>query len=140
MESKPIFWHLIIIIFQLFIFIKDWRLFNWSVCRNIFWYWLKTFFIFIKAFINFLLGASPDSENETKAIINAINAKLGDWIAYLNIHSYGNLWLTPFGNSTTVVPSNYNDLIAKGNIGADAIKAYSGNYFVWFKFLKKKII
>ena len=44
----------------------------------------------------------------------------------MNIHSYGNLWLTPFGNSTTVVPSNYNDLIAKGNIGADAIKAFSG--------------
>jgi hypothetical protein len=38
--------------------------------------------------------------------------------------------LTPWGNSTTVVPSNYNDLIAKGRIGADAIK----NYKSWFSF------
>jgi hypothetical protein len=69
-------------------------------------------------------GPAADSERETKAIENSINAKIGQWDAYINIHSYGNWWLTPWGNSTTVRPSNYNDLIAKGQIGADAIKNY----------------
>jgi hypothetical protein len=69
-------------------------------------------------------GKAADSENETKAVQAAINAKAGQWDAFLNIHSYGNWWLTPYGNSYIVRPSNYDDMMAKGKIGAAAIKAY----------------
>lgn len=69
-------------------------------------------------------GLTQNSEKETIAIQAAINAKAGQWDAFLNIHSYGNWWLVPYGNSYTVRPSNYNDLMAKGEIGAAAIKAY----------------
>ena len=36
-------------------------------------------------------GPSADSELETKAVENAINAYNGDWDAFLTIHSYGNI-------------------------------------------------
>ena len=29
--------------------------------------------------------------------MKAINSKPGGWIAFFNIHSYGNWWLTPWG-------------------------------------------
>ena len=45
-------------------------------------------------------GPSAESEKETKAVVGALNAKLGDWIAFFNIHSFGNWWLTPWGENT----------------------------------------
>ncbi len=69
-------------------------------------------------------GKSAGSELETAALINAITAKKGSWAAYISIHSYGNWWLLPYGNSYTVRPTNYNDMMDKGRIGAAAIKAY----------------
>lgn len=71
-------------------------------------------------------GPTAGSELETKAVMGAINAKAGSWVAFFNVHSFGNWWLTPWGNSTTVRPDNYNDMVAKANIGAAALKAYKG--------------
>ena len=42
----------------------------------------------------------------------------------ISIHSYGNWWLTPFGNSYSVRPANYADLLAKGKVGLEAIRKY----------------
>jgi hypothetical protein len=67
---------------------------------------------------------------ETKAIQAAINAKSGQWDAFLNIHSYGNWWLTPFGNSYSVRPANYADLLAKGKVGLEAIRKYKSNLYI----------
>ncbi len=36
------------------------------------------------------------------------------------------------GNSTTVRPDNYNDMVAKANIGAAALKAYKGKREFFF--------
>lgn len=69
-------------------------------------------------------GKTAGSELETQALISAITAKKGSWAAYISIHSYGNWWLLPYGNSYTVRPSNYNDMMDKGRIGAAAIRAY----------------
>lgn len=39
-------------------------------------------------------GPTPDSEPETRAVQNVINAHPGEWDAFLTIHTYGNWWLT----------------------------------------------
>ena len=75
-------------------------------------------------------GKAASSENETKAIISAITAKQGSWIAFITLHSYGNWWLLPYGNSNVIRPQNYNDLMDKGRIGAAAIKAYKSRKLI----------
>jgi hypothetical protein len=87
---------------------------------------------------------------ETKAVVNAINAKSGKWDAFLSVHSYGCWWyvsdslnkifalfnliqrLTPYGHSssTTERPSDYSDLVNKAKFATDAIKAYNGTNYV----------
>lgn len=37
-------------------------------------------------------GPTADSEIETKSVEKAINDKLGQWDAFITIHSYGNFW------------------------------------------------
>lgn len=74
-------------------------------------------------------GPVPESEPETKAVVDSINKKLGEWDAFISIHSKGQWWLTPFGYSTTVLPVDNDDILAAANIGADAIKNYNGNLF-----------
>ena len=48
------------------------------------------------------------------------------------------------GNSTTVRPDNYNDMVAKANIGAAALKAYKGKREFFFlkieNYLGKKVL
>jgi len=74
-------------------------------------------------------GPSANSENEIKAVQKALNAKLGNWDAYLTLHAYGQWIFTPWGY-TSMVPADYNDLLRKANIGANAIKATYGSEFV----------
>ncbi|CAF1015019.1 unnamed protein product [Brachionus calyciflorus] len=75
-------------------------------------------------------GKSAGSELETQAVINTIKQKNGQWDAFISVHSYGNWWLTQWGHSSIEVPSDYNDIVAKGQIGADAIKAFNGSTFI----------
>lgn len=37
-------------------------------------------------------GSGPESELEVNSVINSINKKIGEWDAFLTIHSYGQLW------------------------------------------------
>jgi hypothetical protein len=74
-------------------------------------------------------GQQANSELETQAIINVINGKLGQWDAFLSLHSYGNWWLTSWGHSASEYPADYEDIVAKAKIGAAAIKAYNGTVF-----------
>ena len=62
--------------------------------------------------------------------MNAIRQKSGKWDAFISVHSYGNWWLTQWGHSTTEFPDDYDDLVAKGQIGANAIKSLFGSIFV----------
>jgi len=72
-------------------------------------------------------GPRQDSELETKAVESALQAKAGQWDAYITIHTYGNWWFTPFGYTTlTNGMANYNDLMAKALIGVNAFKAVNG--------------
>jgi hypothetical protein len=67
-------------------------------------------------------GSKADSELETKAVENSINAHKGTWAAFLTLHTYGQWWFTTWGY-TTVKPSDFDNLNAKAKIGAEAIKA-----------------
>ena len=80
-------------------------------------------------------GAKADSELETQAVIKVINAKSGEWDAFISLHSYGGWWLTPWGHSKTERPSDYDEIVSKGQIGADALKNYNGKLFYLITFL-----
>ena len=51
---------------------------------------------------------------------------VGSYDAFITIHTYGLWWFTPWGYSSTELPSDYADLKAKVDIGAAAIKAAYG--------------
>jgi hypothetical protein len=74
-------------------------------------------------------GPSGGSELETQALARAINARLGNWDAYLSIHTYGNYWLSSWGY-TPVPPTNNAALQAAAKVGVDAIRATHGQNFV----------
>ncbi len=74
-------------------------------------------------------GVSGNSELETKAVVAAINKKAGQWDAFLSLHSYGNWWLSSWGHSAEERPDDYQDLIDKEEIGAQAIKNQGGSVF-----------
>lgn len=74
-------------------------------------------------------GKAPASELETQAVVRAIGRK-DNWDAFISVHSYGQWWLTPYGYAVDGVPADYAEIKAKGQIGADAIKAYNGSVFV----------
>ena len=72
-------------------------------------------------------GRTPGSEIETKAVKNAINAKLGQWDVFLSLHAYGQYWMTPWGFTSTL-PTDYNDLKSISQIGVNALKAVNGKF------------
>jgi murein tripeptide amidase MpaA len=65
-------------------------------------------------------GPSAFSEPETKAASDYIAANKDVIKAYLDIHSYSQLVLLPWGY-TTSKPDDYNDLLRLGNVFADAL-------------------
>ena len=67
-------------------------------------------------------GSQPDSELETRAVQGALRKQQGKWDAYVSLHTYGNLWLTPWAY-TEKLPSDNDDLIEVSQIGADALKS-----------------
>jgi len=74
-------------------------------------------------------GPSPDSEPETKAVQAAINAKLGNWDAFITVHSYGQWAFTPWG-WTTQLPADYTEQMDALTNTASVIKSVYGTTFV----------
>ena len=66
-------------------------------------------------------GPRAFSEPETKAMSQYILKHKGRWAAYLTLHSYSQLILTPWGFSSKV-PDNYDELMRVANLGVDAFK------------------
>ncbi|XP_067994438.1 carboxypeptidase O [Melanerpes formicivorus] len=69
-------------------------------------------------------GTGPESEPETRAVVQFIEQKKSDILCYLTIHSYGQYILTPYG-STTEPPSNSEELIL---VAEQAASALMGKY------------
>lgn len=55
-------------------------------------------------------GESVFSERESQAIRDALAAHRGRVRAYVSVHSYASLWMTPFG-STPELPSDYDEMV-----------------------------
>ncbi|GBM53074.1 Carboxypeptidase B [Araneus ventricosus] len=66
-------------------------------------------------------GFTAFSEPETKAISDYIFTQKEKFVAYLAVHSYSQLWLTPWG-WTTELPEDYNQMVA---VAQEATKALS---------------
>ena len=55
-------------------------------------------------------GRQPFSEPETRAVAEFIMGHSAEWILYLTLHSYSQLWMAPWGY-TTDPPHNYRQLV-----------------------------
>jgi len=60
---------------------------------------------------------------------NALNAKLGNWDAYLTLHTYGQWLFTPWGYTYTL-PADYEEMMKKGRIATEAIRRTYGERWV----------
>ncbi|NXJ14892.1 CBPO Carboxypeptidase, partial [Odontophorus gujanensis] len=75
-------------------------------------------------------GSGPESEPETRAVVQLIESKKSDILCYLTIHSYGQYILTPYG-STTKPPSNNEELMHVAQTAAAALmEKYGTSYEV----------
>lgn len=75
-------------------------------------------------------GTGPESEPETRAVVQLIERKKSDILCYLTIHSYGQYILTPYG-STTEPPSNNEELMRVAQTAAAALtEKYGTSYEV----------
>lgn len=76
-------------------------------------------------------GDKANSELETQAIQNALRKREGNWDVYFNVHAYSSVWLLPYGYQHTwvVKPDNYDDMLAKAEIGTKAIEEVNGESF-----------
>jgi len=73
-------------------------------------------------------GPSAGSEPETQAVVNAVKNSNLKWDAFLTLHSYGNWFLTAWGN-TTALPPHYPQMTAVGNLFKTAVQAVYGEIF-----------
>ncbi|XP_045776307.1 uncharacterized protein LOC123874827 [Maniola jurtina] len=74
-------------------------------------------------------GPGPFSETETRSLSTYINS-IGDQIElFLSFHSFGQLLLVPFGNSTEPY-ANYNDAINIGRRAMGALSVRHGTQYV----------
>lgn len=59
-------------------------------------------------------GSSALSEKETKAVADFISGLQGSGVnllAYISFHSYGQLWLLPWGYTAGAYPSDYSQQV-----------------------------
>lgn len=73
-------------------------------------------------------GEKPFSEPETKAHADYILSKNGTWRVFLTLHSYGQLWMAPYGY-TTDRPKHYDELMLAANAASRAIEKVYGTQY-----------
>jgi carboxypeptidase A2 len=78
--------------------------------------------------VPFYAGTEPFSEPETRALSNYILQNKDKIAMYITLHSYGQLWLLPWGYTRTK-PDDYDDLYSLAQKGTDALKAVHGTSY-----------
>ncbi|KAJ8329002.1 hypothetical protein O5D80_002962 [Batrachochytrium dendrobatidis] len=74
-------------------------------------------------------GSSAGSTAEAKALIGYM-AKVKNVASYIDIHSFGNLILFPYGYTCTKVPEpDYSNFVKASKVAADALYAVHGQVF-----------
>ncbi|XP_029460785.1 carboxypeptidase O-like [Rhinatrema bivittatum] len=73
-------------------------------------------------------GTEPESEPETKAVVNLVKSRKSDILCFLTIHSYGQLILQPYGYTRN--PSkNHMEMLKVAKMAAEAIEAKHGTIY-----------
>jgi hypothetical protein len=72
-------------------------------------------------------GPSAFSEPENLAIKDYIESTDVNWLLFITFHSYGQYALLPYGDGSR--PDDYDDLLDKANIYADAVRSVSGTIY-----------
>jgi murein tripeptide amidase MpaA len=78
------------------------------------------------------IGEEPFSEPETRAVKDYILKQIEegvDFISYITIHSYGQLWLLPWGHTQNTYPPDFAEIKALGDKGAAALTAHYGTRY-----------
>ncbi|CAK6971049.1 carboxypeptidase O [Scomber scombrus] len=78
---------------------------------------------------NIYCGTKPVSEPEAEAVTKFVGGQSGDFLAFLTIHSYGQLLLMPYGHPNVIAPNN-DELMEVGLAAAEAIKKVHGKEYV----------
>ncbi|XP_071543633.1 carboxypeptidase B-like [Panulirus ornatus] len=73
-------------------------------------------------------GVSAFSEKESQAVRDSINALGGRVKMYFTIHSYSQLWMTPYGY-TSSLPANYDEQYRVAEAGVAALSAVHGTSY-----------
>jgi len=80
------------------------------------------------------IGEAPFSEPETSAVRDYIMDQIAqgvEFISYITIHSYGQLWLLPWGHTQNTYPEDFAEIKALGDRGAAALAThYNTRYTV----------
>lgn len=77
---------------------------------------------------NVYAGAKPFSEPEVAGLRELINWQIPDLKIYASLHSYGQLFLSPWGY-TIDKPPNYDDQKMAAELAVDAIKNHTGKEY-----------
>ncbi|XP_035228738.1 carboxypeptidase B-like [Stegodyphus dumicola] len=73
-------------------------------------------------------GSQAFSEPETKAISDYLSQRKENFIAYLAVHSYSQLWLTPWG-WTSDLPDDYDQMVAVAQEATQALSEVHGTKY-----------
>jgi len=73
-------------------------------------------------------GPRPYSEPESKALSDYMLTLDGTWTLFLSLHTYGQLWMTPWGY-TQDLPSDYAEMARVGQASVETIFGVSGKVY-----------
>jgi len=73
-------------------------------------------------------GPSPFSESETTSFRDWMTPRKDRVVLYINFHSYGQLWMTPYGYSTNT-PDNEKEMMYYSKIAVEEIVQYRGTTY-----------
>ncbi|XP_042893022.1 carboxypeptidase B-like [Penaeus japonicus] len=73
-------------------------------------------------------GPSAFSEAESQAVRDSVQALASQMKVFFTIHSYSQLWMTPYGY-TSSLPANYDDQYRVSGVGVNALTAVHGTRF-----------
>jgi len=77
-------------------------------------------------------GPNAYSEPEADALKNYIlsTANETNWTAFITLHSYSQLWMTPYGYSATILPPDYTEMMEVANKALNALTAVNGTEYL----------
>jgi len=75
-------------------------------------------------------GTAPFSEREASTLRDLIKADSGRVKSAISIHSYSQLWLSPYGYKTAL-PANYTEMLRVMKIAVDALTATYGTKYTY---------